>query len=687
MDEATAAKTDLSNAVFSISLADLYFNLEKKNTSKSKRAVGADELRRVIASIELQTSSSDPTYVQINTHIAPVSSTSTHQPLSLETDSAPRKREISAERQPLDSEKLDRTYVIPETITTEESAWTEGFNATNGLFEEEVVKGTEVMRVVEAKGPRATTPELENTQISRSISPLRIANLEDDSSPSTPKHPIIETICLPPSSLERSPEPSHHPSLPVHIESMGLEGEIEPCPTAFPPKAKKPKRQKPIPTFETIQQMEIPPVPRPAKPPKPEKVDVGLEPLKVSPALDIGGRDGVEIKQKGRKEGLVLDIGGRVGVEIKREERKEAPQPSSPATEPKEREDSVQSKHIVTGAAKHRTSIQPLQNTTLSSLALSLTTKATGSPRSEDERPQFPLTPVKRPGTAASSLPPESPFDLPVRLKPSHQLRTSLETLESLSIPANPRSPTSSLLHQTSLETLEYVTVAARAKGELTLQNAGMEAVQPQRGRERLKTNEVGVSTPIKTSSDQVTETEVKVGLSSWTMSLFPPAKPLPSLALQSTLSDYIQPLLPPTPARNRRRRKQDPSQIVYRQAAGEKGALFQLTPTIGRMVKVKEYVVINEESRDKVSFPPLYSPDVVHAMALQRRVSHKGLPRERVALSPFRAGDSFRGKEYYMRCRGGMGSVGSRAASRDAPSESPEKAFRKAPKLTLKLL
>jgi hypothetical protein len=33
------------------------------------------------------------------------------------------------------------------------------------------------------------------------------------------------------------------------------------------------------------------------------------------------------------------------------------------------------------------------------------------------------------------------------------------------------------------------------------------------------------------------------------------------------------------------------------------------------------------------------------------------------------------------------MGSVGSRAASRDAPSESPEKAFRKAPKLTLKLL
>lgn len=119
----------------------------------------------------------------------------------------------------------------------------------------------------------------------------------------------------------------------------------------------------------------------------------------------------------------MLDIGGGVGVEIKRAERKGAPQPSSPATELERALGLLHTEHIATGAAK--------QNATLSSHS------------------------------------PESPFDLPIRLKPNHQLRTS-QTLELLYVPANSRS----LLHQTSLE---MWIVTARAKGNLTLQSTGLQ--------------------------------------------------------------------------------------------------------------------------------------------------------------------------------------------------------------------
>lgn len=668
MDDATAAKPDLTRAVYSISLADLCFNLEKKNTSKSKRAVGTDELRRVIASLGLQAAPSDIKYTQISTTLDSTPSQLPHYPRSLETDNEPRRREVSAEAQPVYSEQLGRRISqVPETITTEESAWTEGYyvNETSGLFEEEVVKGTEQMRVIEAKGPRIATPELDNTEVARSISPLRMAKLEEDISISTPRQPVIEAKVLRPSSAERPPEPEHHPNVPFRLNSTREEGEVEPCPTAFPPKPKKPKRPKAIPTLETIQQAQISPVPRPAKRPKPEKVDIGLQPVTIAPTLDIGGRVDLEIRH----------VEASLQPEL---------QPYSPATEPKETEDGVTSKRVTIAEIKARVSLQPLQNTTLSSFAPSQTTKTTGSPRSEDaetiSKSQSPIIPSKRPGTATFSLPPGSPFDLPTRLHPSRPLRTSLETLESLSIPANCKSMDSSLMHQTSLERLEYVAVPAKEKAELRLQRMRGEEVQPR----LLETSEVGVDALLKTSTDQVTATEINTGLSSWTMSVYPPAKPVRSLVLQPTLADSIHPIHPPTPVRNRRRRKQGLN-LIYKQGTGENGALFQLSPTVGRMVKVKEYMVIHAENREKVTFPPLYSPDVVNAMAMQRKGSHQGLSREKAALSPVRAGESYRNKEFFMRFRG-MGSVGSRVNSRDT-SESPEKAFRKTPKLNFKLL
>ena len=660
MDDATAARPDLASAVYSISLEDLRFNLEKKNTSKSKRAVGTDELRRVIASLELQGSPSALQFTQISTYVDTSPSPLPHNPRSEEAENQPRRRDVSAEAQPGYSEKGGQ---VLETITIGESAWTEGFlvNETKGLFEEEEVKATEKVRGSEGKGPRVTTPELQSTEVVRSVSPLRIGRLEEDIDLSTPRQPVIEVKVLPPTSAERSPEPEHRPNVPFYLSSVREEGEVEPCPTAFPPRPKKPKRPKAVPTFETVQQTQIPPVPRPAEKPKPEKVDVGLEAVKIAPTLDIGGRAGLEIRQK---EASIP--------------------PNSPATESKESEDvSVPSKRGTIGLAKARVSLQPLHSTTLSSFAPSLTTKATGSPRSADgaetlSKSQSPFTPSKRPQTAVFSLPPESPFDLPTR----PQVRTSMETLESVSI-AGKCIPQESefLVHQTSLERLEGVTVPGKGRGELRVQRMGVEAVQPR----RVETSEVGVATVVKTCTDQVTATEIATGLSSWTMSLYPSPKPIRTLALQSTLSDSIQPLLPPTPVRNRRRRKQAPGDLVYKQGTGENGALFQLSPTMGRMVKVKEYVVINEGNREKINFPPLYSPDVVHAMALQRRASHKGLSREKAALSPFRAGESYRSKEFFLRFRG-PGSVGSRINSRDA-CESPEKAFRKTPKLNFKLL
>ena len=69
MDKTTTPKPDLPSGVYSISLADLRFNLEKKNTSRSKRAVGTEEIRRVIAEMEQRTPSPPPQLTEIHTQI------------------------------------------------------------------------------------------------------------------------------------------------------------------------------------------------------------------------------------------------------------------------------------------------------------------------------------------------------------------------------------------------------------------------------------------------------------------------------------------------------------------------------------------------------------------------------------------------------------------------------------------
>ena len=657
MDEATAASPAPSKAVLSISLADLQFNLEKKNTSKSKRAVGVDELRRVITEMEAQLSVSPPAQTEPRPQLASLRTVLEQTQQSQEVTTENHRRGVSAERQLEDPTQ--------QTEEVKQSVWMEGFldDDNADLFPEEEVKMTQkVPEIIEVKGERVATPEPENDSVSVVGLPLHPDRIADDTNPPTPHQPTV----LPPTSADKSPEPEHHPDSPFRIESLKNEGEVEPCPTAFPPKPKKPKRQKPIPTLETIESTYIQPLPKAPKPQKPVKVDVGLQPVLAGPTLDIGGKTGFEIKR----------------VESHKEEEKvkvELTRPLSPATESKESREGVPRQTSVSEGVRGKATLLPLGSATLSSIDPSLTTKATGSPRSEHGA-EVKIAPLKRPGTSTSSIPPESPFDLPVRRKPSHRVSTSIEILEFVSLPGYAKTPPPI---RTSLETLHSLSVPAQAKSMLSLHNTLTEMVSP----EVLETSEIGVATQIHTSADQMTETEVKMGLTSWTMSLYPPEHPKRALAVQSTLSNFIQPIHPPTPVRNRRRRKLNPNRILYHEAVGDCGALFQLTPAVGHMMKVKEYVVLNDSPKEKLSLPPLYSPDVAHAMSLQRRYSNKGFPRERVAASPIRPSESYRSREYYMRFRG-IGSVGHRVVSRDIFSESPEKAFRgKSPKSGYKLL